>query len=146
MTVSNKSKRMKRSTAERLLRELIGRVESIQDDDSLAYMVSDLVLFGSYLSDREDLGDLDVAVNIVRRFEGDEQLRVEEERRKATCPGSADFVLRLFWPNEEIYRMIRNRSAWIQLISVERDGEVIFSGPHRYIWKDGERVWYPDSR
>ena len=145
MTVSNKSKRMKRNTAERLLRELIGRVESIQDDDSLAYRVSDLVLFGSYLSDREDLGDLDVAVNIVRRFEGKEQLRVEEERRILTCPASADFVLRLFWPNEEIYRMIRNRSAWIQLTSIERDQEVIFSGPHRYIWKDGERVWNPDS-
>ena len=144
MTVNNKSTRMKRSTAERLLRELIGRVESIQGDDSLAYRVSDLVLFGSYLSDREDLGDLDVAVNIVRRFEGDEQLRVEEERRKATCPASADFVLRLFWPNEEIYRMIRNRSAWIQLTSIERDQEVIFSGPHRYIWKDGKRVWDPD--
>ena len=145
MTVSNKSKRMKRSTAERLLRELTGRVESIQDDDSLAYRVSDLVLFGSYLSDREDLGDLDVAVNIVRRFEGDEQLCIEEERREVTCPKSADFVLRLFWPNEEIYRMIRNRSAWIQLTSIERDQEVIFSGPHRYIWKDGERVWNPDS-
>lgn len=145
MTVKNKTKRMKRSTAERLLRELIGRVESIQGDDSLAYRVSDLVLFGSYLSDREDLGDLDVAVNIVRRFEGDEQLCIEEERREATCPASADFILRLFWPNEEVLRMIRNRSAWIQLTSIERDREVIFSGPHRYIWKDGERVWYPDS-
>ena len=144
MTVKDKTKRMKRSTAERLLRELIGRVESIQINDSLAYRVSDLILFGSYLSDKEDLGDLDVAVNIVRRFEGEEQLRVEEERRVATCPASADFVLRLFWPNEEIYRMIRNRSAWIQLTSIERDQEVIFSGPHRYIWKDGKRVWGPN--
>lgn len=145
MTVKNKTKRMKRSTAERLLRELIGRVESIQDDDSLAYRVSDLVLFGSYLSDREDLGDLDVAVNIVRRFEGDEQLCIEEERREVTCPKSADFVLRLFWPIEEVLRMIRNRSGWIQLTDLDHDMEVIVSGPHRYIWRDGERVWHPDD-
>lgn len=145
MTVTNKSKRMKRSTAERLLRELIGRVESIQEDSFLAYRVSDLVLFGSYLSDREDLGDLDVAVRLVERYDGQIQRRVEDERRAATCPRRADLVMELFWPIEEIYRMIRNRSGWIQLTDLDHDMEVIVSGPYRYIWKDGERVWNPDD-
>lgn len=119
----------------------IGRVESIQEGNFLAYRVSDLVLFGSYLSD----GRTWMWRRLVERNDGQIQRRIEDERRAATCPRRADLVMELFWPIEEVLRMIRNRSGWIQLTDLDHDMEVIVSGPHRYIWRDGERVWHPDD-
>ena len=119
----------------------IGRVESIQEGNFLAYRVSDLVLFGSYLSD----GRTWMWRRLVERNDGQIQRRIEDERRAATCPRRADLVMELFWPIEEVLRMIRNRSGWIQLTDLDHDMKVIVSGPHRYIWRDGERVWHPDD-
>lgn len=53
--------RMNRDAAEALLEEVLARVEEINRDGEFLPYVTEVRVFGSYLTDSNDLGDLDVA-------------------------------------------------------------------------------------
>ncbi|WP_439373494.1 hypothetical protein [Bradyrhizobium sp. DASA03120] len=59
--------RMDRAAAESLLKEVLSRVESINRDSELLHYVTEVRVFGSYLTDSDSLGDLDVAIRMERR-------------------------------------------------------------------------------
>lgn len=58
------------------LLELIQRVEKINNSDnkySYPYKIKDLILFGSYLSDKKILGDIDIIYDTECRWIGEEE-------------------------------------------------------------------------
>jgi predicted nucleotidyltransferase len=55
---------MTRSKADELLAMLLARVEKVNRDPQYLFGVSKLAVFGSYLTAKEKLGDLDIAVEI----------------------------------------------------------------------------------
>jgi len=126
MTSANKARRMKRATADRLLAEAIGRIREVNTDPMYCYAIVRLVVFGSYAnSDRDDLGDLDLAIQVVPRYEkGDPHLEAARDRYHGTDP-----YMRHYWPVEEVMRKVRNRNAYISIHRIgdpEQDG-IIFA-------------------
>ncbi|MGV7213935.1 hypothetical protein [Bradyrhizobium sp. UFLA05-112] len=106
--------RMTRSTAEALLQKTLQRIAKINNDPELLHYVTEVRVFGSYLTDTDDLGDLDLAIKLERR-------RVKGEWVKA-CHDLADksgktlsFFQRLTYPETEIRRRIKNRLPRISL-------------------------------
>src|SRR6266404_5700735 len=81
-----RAKLIRRSTAERLVSEFLQRVEEVNDDPNLLYWVDEVVVFGSFLTESETLGDVDLAVMYTRRtddpkdFDEREKARVREAR------------------------------------------------------------------
>ena len=76
---------LKRKTAERMLRDLVARAESVNANDDFCYDVGALVVFGSYLDEtRHRLGDVDVGYVMSRRFaHGSEQAETAEGLSRA---------------------------------------------------------------
>jgi predicted nucleotidyltransferase len=106
--------RMNRAAADALLQEVLERVAKINTDGSLLHHVTEVRVFGSYLTDSDDLGDLDLAIKLERK-------QVEGSWVKA-CQDLADksgktlsFFQRLTFAETEVRRRIKNRVPRISL-------------------------------
>ncbi|MEW6641714.1 MAG: hypothetical protein AB1586_14515 [Pseudomonadota bacterium] len=106
--------RMTRAAAEALLQKTLERIAKINSDPELLHYITEVRVFGSYLTDIDDLGDLDLAIKLQRR-------RVKGEWVKA-CHDLADksgkrlsFFQRLTYPETEIRRRIKSRQPRISL-------------------------------
>jgi predicted nucleotidyltransferase len=115
------AKPITRKTVDRLLREFMDRVQAINtsDEDEYAYKIASVVLFGSILSDKERLGDVDIAVELQPAASDDKEFddvchyrlimaRVDERHF------SSDFE-RITWPATEIFRVLRAHSCSLAL-------------------------------
>ncbi len=60
------AKPIRRTTADRLLSDLLERIEKLNGDDRFLGRVRKAVVFGSYIGDADHIGDIDVAVEILR--------------------------------------------------------------------------------
>src|SRR6202040_1074203 len=67
LRAANATKPLHRVTADRLLSDLLERIELVNADDHYLARVTKAVVFGSYLSTSSRLGDIDVAVQLTRR-------------------------------------------------------------------------------
>jgi hypothetical protein len=55
-----------RKTADRVLREFLDRVRGLIANEDALYQVPEVVIFGSYLTNAERLGDVDLAIEPVQ--------------------------------------------------------------------------------
>ena len=106
-----------RALAERVLRELLGRVLAVNDRSELAYRVESVVVFGSYLSKAERINDLDIAVELRAKRDDDasfESLRnASMGRADASGRRFRNVVEQVCWPQIEVLSILKNRSRTI---------------------------------
>lgn len=57
-----------RKTADRIVAEFMLRVEQVNASKVYAYRVDRVVAFGSYVTDRPDLGDIDLAISLAAKW------------------------------------------------------------------------------
>lgn len=128
MTVGNKAFAMKRSTADRLMEGIRERIILANLDNGFACRVERAVVFGSYVNEpeRDRIGDLDLAVRLVDRYPKERMREVCMEKFRE-APGHMDEVSVMFWYREEVYRFIRNRSPFIQIMDLNCNAEAVFS-------------------
>lgn len=122
---AKKLKPISRKNADELLRGVVDAVDEINSSSLYAYKISKLAVFGSYLSDCEDLGDLDLAYELEALWTPE---NVEEVRQKTLLnfppPKSADWMRRLYWPEEVVLKKIAisDRLSLELLSTVEQYG------------------------
>jgi predicted nucleotidyltransferase len=108
-----------RKTAERLLQEFLQRVEKINSSDEYAYYVKRVILFGSYLSNKPTLGDIDLSLVLEYRDDDPEKRskHLDERVELAEKQGRhfKSYFASLIWPHEEVMRFLKNRSPSISL-------------------------------
>jgi hypothetical protein len=119
LALASAAKPIKRATANRLVEGFLARVREINASDTYVYRVAKAVVFGSYLSDREDLGDVDIAVKLVPT-DADRDVHVHRRqlRISAACQQGrrfGNFLEELDWPREEVLRYLKNRSRAISI-------------------------------
>lgn len=126
-------RRIKRTTADRMVGEFIDRVKAVNADQSYAYIVTRVILFGSYVnSDRDMIGDIDIGYEVKPRFSGSLWKDIERSKQSAYT-AHCSIVDRLYWPCEEVLKAIRGRNRYISLHSIGIDSKAIFSDVHREI-------------
>ncbi len=106
-----------RATATRLLRQVIERARAYNAEPARLLTITEIIVFGSYLDPAVDpLGDLDLAVSIVRR-DTDGQRYVEKVLEYSTASGRSfsAFHDRLFWPARELRMILKNRSTAVSI-------------------------------
>jgi predicted nucleotidyltransferase len=121
------AKRVQRKTAERILSEFMDRVHTVNESPRFLVRVTEVVVFGSYLGDKETLGDLDIARSYENKFlhldqkafaeKIQDQFRASGRRSK----GLAD----LFWPWEEVQLFLKNRKRTISLHPISDPEQMI---------------------
>ena len=132
-------KPIKRETAKRLVKQFLERVERINDSGEYAFQVKQVIVFGSYVSDRPDLGDIDFAITLEPRYsDQDKQQAIENERiKKALEAGKSfkSFIEKLIWPQEEVRRILKNRSPYISLHNPEYEKEILETTPTMLLYE-----------
>ena len=123
LTNATAARPVKRTTAARALDGLLERAEQINADDELAYQVDEIVVFGSYLDpDAEVVGDVDVAIGLSPRYEGDELQRRSDARIDAAARSGRrfpNFVEQLAWPQLELLHLLKGGSRVLSLTTID---------------------------
>lgn len=131
---------LRRVTAERKLREFMARVEQVNRSEEFAYRVKRVVLFGSYLTDAERVNDIDLAVELVPRWDGFNvgiQYHKEQERlRLAPRHGTRNALAVEQWPWREVLLFLKARSRAFSLHDM-RD-PILYGIPRRVLYPPEE--------
>lgn len=90
-----------RSTAERLVSQVVDRATSINSADIFAYRVRTLVIFGSFLTGADRINDVDVACELVPRWNGEEQDEAEQFSRSLHEGRFRNASESAAWPNSK---------------------------------------------
>lgn len=89
----------------------------------MVYKVENVRVFGSYLSDQEILGDIDVAVKLEKKVSCDQFITKSEERIKLAHKNGktfSNFIDQLYWPCREVMLHLGTRKKGLNL---HYDGE-----------------------
>lgn len=114
-----------RAKADLLLAELLERVEKVNSNEDLVYKVKNVKIFGSYLSDQDILGDIDVAVQLEKRVTPEKyKFKCQERIKLAHKNGRvfANFIDQLYWPYREVMLQLGTRKKGL---SLHEEDEVI---------------------
>ena len=108
-----------RATADRSIESFLGRVEVVNSDPYYLYRVTEVVVFGSYLSTKDRLNDVDLAVGLEAK-EADLAVRAElllQRSRDAMESGKKFRNLTAFacWPEHEVLLFLKSRSRAVSL-------------------------------
>ena len=106
-------RRITRPEAEKLVAGLLERVKLVNERDELTHRVTEVRVFGSYLGDRADLGDVDLAVQFTPR----RPTHVEEAKRRAAQSGKAmsNFLQIITYGRHEVRQILKNRSPYLSI-------------------------------
>lgn len=120
-----------------MLQTLIAVAQDINDDVTMLWRVEVLSVFGSYLTDKAVLGDLDIGVRLLNASRNrNEDIPEARERFFERYPPPAyirrDFFSRLVWPETFVRRRLRVGRN----ISFHEQSEVECEGyPHRIFFE-----------
>jgi hypothetical protein len=137
------AKPLHRQTADRLLGDLLQRIDLLNRDDHFLARVEKAVVFGSYLSNADRLGDVDVAIELARReSDYDRHLksnyrRVADEERKGRR--FSNMLDQICWWQQEAMLFLRNRKRGLSLQDYASIREVVESSPHRVVFPVPDR-------
>ena len=112
--------RITRRTAESALQEFMSRVQLANSNPRYLYTVKKVVVFGSFLESREDLGDVDVAVDLESRVPIERSRNwVEIFRQHASASGRefSTFDSEIDWPRQEVILVFKSRKRSISIQS-----------------------------
>lgn len=136
-------KPFRRQTAQRHLVQFLQRVMEVRDDRRWPSIVTTVILFGSLLdSERESVGDVDLAVRLAHRTTDAEQ---HEKMHRAYIRGQIKSGRRLdstfeqvALPEIDLYRYLRNRLPCVSLHSVEAESRMLKEIPTLTLYHEGQ--------
>lgn len=113
------AKPIRRSSAERVLEELIGRVRNVNQSKLYLYKVTKVGVFGSYLSNQNLMNDVDIALTLEPKISNHKRFQslIWNKVAQAKKDGRkfANFTDELSWPQIEVMRYLKSRSRIISL-------------------------------
>jgi predicted nucleotidyltransferase len=106
-------RRIARREAETLVAGLLQRVKLVNERDELTHRITEVRVFGSYLGDKADLGDVDLAVQFTPR----RPTHVEESKLRAAQSGKTmgSYLQLITYGRQEIRQILKNRSPYLSL-------------------------------
>jgi predicted nucleotidyltransferase len=114
------AKPITRATAKRHLSAVVERARGYNAEPGKSLAVAEIAVFGSYLDDSVDrLGDLDLAVTMVRRWEGELYVTQALDLAHASGRSFGTFIEQLQWPRRELYLLLKNRASAISITQEE---------------------------
>lgn len=119
---AKKTKRITREAANNAVEQLRKAIFRINSDPFLMYDVEKICIYGSYLTETEDLGDVDVGYRLRRRWADDEEYqRMKEAFELIYEPPESQrdvYDYQYHWRENVVLKMLRPK-ACIQLTEME---------------------------
>jgi len=124
LALASAAPQLKRGTAERQLKALLGRVQTVNLDPYYLYRVTKVVLFGSMLTTEPRVSDVDVAIEMQPKLDDvAQQQALEDERVLAARRAGRRFrnlVEEVWWPKHEVRLFLKARSRAISIHEADR--------------------------
>jgi hypothetical protein len=116
-----------RKTADRILAQFMDRVQIVDGNPEFLVRVTEVVVFGSYLTGNSNLGDLDIACNYELKFsELDRKSYASVVHEHFKKSGRSSRGLQdLSWPWEQVQLFLKNRKRTISLHPIHDAEEFI---------------------
>jgi predicted nucleotidyltransferase len=137
LALSSAAKPISRATAEKKLKEFLERVVEVRISKYYLYKVTKVVVFGSYLTAKEKLNDIDISISLAPKEKNVEKMRKLAERRinEAFSQGKvfSNFVEQISWPQHEVIKFLKGRS---RSIGLHQDEGVLKQCEHKVIYTD----------
>lgn len=115
LALASASKQLLRKTAEKKISELIARVNIVNNSPDYLYEVSKVIVFGSYLSTKEKISDIDIAIDFNMKSFDEKKFDLLRERSilQAEKEGRvfSSFLARVSWPLEQVRLFLKSRST-----------------------------------
>ena len=129
------AKPITRQTADRVLSQLVERINRVNRDECFLAKVTKVVVFGSYLrADVDRLSDLDVAVELQPKEADWDRLRELNQRRVEQLQMAgrriSSWIEAEYWWHLETFRFLKGRSRAISLIDYKAEKEFVDKVPH----------------
>jgi predicted nucleotidyltransferase len=119
------AKPVSRNIAGKRLEELVKRATNVNANKKYAYVVQSIVVFGSFLTEKEMINDVDVAVELAPRYKDSEKFKALSEKRVEIAYQSGrnfgHLLEQLDWPRREVILILKNRS---RTLSIEEFGQL----------------------
>jgi predicted nucleotidyltransferase len=143
LSLASAAKRITRKTAERSIAEFMKRVHWLNHNRKYLFKVTAVVVYGSYLTSTESLGDVDIAVELTWR-EPDQKkyheliwAHISAARRKGRH--FANLTDEVVWPQTEVLLYLRNRKRSLSIHTIADLKELAREKPLRYRVLLGDR-------
>ena len=117
---ANFSPRISRKKADEIYQAFMQRVAEVNSNDYYLVRVKSVILFGSYLTDSEELGDVDIFLDLENKDIPDIHERLEErcrELHQTTTRGDGNFLAYLYLPTSEVHLFLKSKSKYLHLSS-----------------------------
>jgi hypothetical protein len=113
-----------RPTADRLVQGFLTRAMTVNANAELSFVVSDAVIFGSYLTEVQRVNDVDIGFRLAKRM-ADSDPR-EDVKRRVTAARTRGRVFHssfdeMYWPRTEVLLSLKSRSRGISLHDMDDD-------------------------
>ena len=135
-----------RETAKMTLENVIKRIKEANRNDEFIYKITKAVLFGSYInSNKEKVGDLDIAIYIELKDKSKPELEQNMER-SSTSNSYVPFILKFIYGKEEVFKYIKDKKHILQLHDgnkVDKDSKE-HKEPLSYIYFDKYKIIYEE--
>ena len=135
---------IKRKTAEAALNGLLKRVEQYNFDPDKILTVEAILVFGSFLGDKEELGDLDVAVKHHDRHPSGDRSEIWDAYTSRSGRTFSNIAEQLFWPSTELKQILKQRKRtiaiqdWDTFLGLAKKGGKEFQ--YKVVFGDPENV------
>jgi DNA-binding MarR family transcriptional regulator len=132
-------KPISRPKADRIVSDLLARVEDVNARDDLTHFVGEVRAFGSYTTDAPEVGDIDLAISLVakpppsgKKFT---EWHLERARQSGRVFGS--YIDELFFSQNEVRRLIKGRNQYVSihpmsdLAELKVESRALYKSPDR---------------
>jgi hypothetical protein len=112
LAAANFKRRISRAKADAIMASFLERVKEVNRDRDLISRVAAVHAFGSYITDAPEIGDLDLCVELERKYPGKEW--TERSKRRAELSGrNLSYPEALFYGDLEVLRLLKGRSPYL---------------------------------
>lgn len=116
---ANAAPQIHRKKAEELVKLVLTRVEEVNSRPHFLFRVEKLLVFGSFLSMKPLLGDVDLAIRLMPKVsDKDRHRELSMQRVQEACKSGrsfSTFLDQLNWPRREVELHLKQRSRYISL-------------------------------
>ncbi len=108
--------RMTREKANQLYEQILSRVAEVNNNPYYLYKITNFVLLGSFITDKETLGDIDISYDLEFKHDISIESRISANHMRASEKNCYDFIKSCDYGRYEVNTFIKNRSPKIHII------------------------------
>jgi predicted nucleotidyltransferase len=140
LSLASAAKPLYHKTAQKKLEQFLERVRQANERKDFIYKITRVAVFGSFLTDRDRINDIDLAVEYVRKTKNyDRYLKEASERLGIALRGGRRFdniVSQIFWPQKEIALFLKSGSRSISMHDFKELS--MLNTPYKIVYQQGK--------